>query len=116
MGWDKCDEEDGRRKQGLRIKLPGGVEVEMRGLTIVMGSCLILVTLLSYMVWQHEQNRSVADTTTQQILTRSLDELSKRQRETTQAQMLTNCIIAMPQDSRQNQFTDDNSLCRRMTR
>ena len=41
-----------RRRQGIRIKLPGGGEIEIRGLTTIMALLLVLTGVNTWSDWQ----------------------------------------------------------------
>lgn len=45
-------DDDDRRKQGIRLKLPGGTEIEIRGLTTIMALLLLLTGVNSWTNWQ----------------------------------------------------------------
>lgn len=44
-----------KRVQGLRLKLPGGAELEVRGLTVVMYAFFGLISVNSWTLWKHDQ-------------------------------------------------------------
>lgn len=48
---DQTDDAEERRRQGIRLKLPGGTEVEIRGLTTIMALLLVLTGVNSWIGW-----------------------------------------------------------------
>ena len=71
---DNGDAED-RRRQGIRLKLPGGTEVEIRGLTTIMALLLVLTGISCWTGWQVvEQLVKLGDAV--QVQTRAINMMS----------------------------------------
>lgn len=59
---EQSDESDDRRIQGIKIKLPGGGEIQIRGLTTIMALLLVLTGVNTWIGWTLiEQLAKLAD-------------------------------------------------------
>jgi len=64
-----------RRRQGIMITLPGGAQIEIRGITTIMSMLLVLSGVNTWITWQGvQQLMQLGDIT--QTQTRSINMLS----------------------------------------
>ena len=84
--------------------LPGGTAVKVSTkfmAELISIGCLVMTCIGSYMLWQQ---------------TRVLDRLDGAVKEMASASRETACIISLPQEKREQQYSSSDSFCKRMAR
>lgn len=71
---------------------------------------LLVLAVLSTLYWNHDKNTEKSSLGTNQALTKISDAVER----STKAQRLMTCIISLPQERREQEFTQSNSFCQRM--
>ena len=85
---------------------PKGVKVT--GNDILTTAGVAILVLLGYVLWEHKEDTKI----THGAFVGAVKEMTGAQRESIQVQREMNCIIALPQDRRENSV----EFCRRITK
>lgn len=83
--------------------------------TVLILLCLVAAVAAGfgvYLVTAHEATAKDREMS----LVKALEKLTEGQERMVQAQREQNCLIALPQDRREREFTSENSLCKRLSR
>ena len=91
-----------------KLKARGSdVLVTVFGTFVVAGMCV-----LGYVMWEHKAE----DLGNKVQLTNAIKEMTSAQREQNMISREQVCLLAMPQDRREREFSTENSLCKRLSR
>ena len=72
--------------------------VKVRGSDALTTLGIAIVVLVGYMVWEHKEDAKL----TQSTFIMAVKEMTNAQKDSVQAQRVMNCLIALPQDRREN--------------
>lgn len=92
-------------REELELTGPGGTRVRARGYDLI--AILLAVGMGSGLYMLHQHTADARDSSV--MISQSLRELAVSQRETA-------CVLALPQDQRMQQFAQNDSWCKRVSR
>ena len=74
--------------------------------------CLALLFLMGYVIWEHKEDSKK----TQDAFIGGLKDMAMVQRDGNSIAREQLCLLAMPQEKREREFTSESSFCKRLSR
>lgn len=81
---------DDRRKDGVTITLPWGMDIKIRGLSVISSLTFAAVCVIAYLLWDHRQQTSQEEI-----------EMVSAMKNLTKSQLEMNYILTLNADQRQ---------------